>query len=197
MWMRVALATHFPDLERAFEMYHDMSKGLYFLSSSVLMSAGCKQAMLMDAYNFCMGDSLDLIYETIRNTGLACSKGASVGVTVSDLRCSGSIIRKTNGTSTGLVPMLRVLNEVASTFNMGGRKSGQITVYLELWHNDVEKVLELKKKGGTEELRARDQEYAVLVSDLFMRRVMNDESWSFFCPDECQQLTSLNGSAFD
>lgn len=150
MWMRVALATHFPDLESSFEMYHSMSKGLYSLSSSMLMSAGCKEGMLMETYNLVMGDSLDLIYETIRNCGLACSKGASVGVSVTDLRCSGSIIRKTNGTSTGLVPMLRVLNEVAATFNMGGRRAGQITIYVELWHNDIEKVLELKKKGGTE-----------------------------------------------
>ncbi len=174
MWMRAALALHLPDLQTAFTAYHDMSKGLYSVGSTTLMQAGCRDAMLLSHYNYNMGDSLDLIYETVRNTGLACSKGAAVGVTVADLRCAGSIIRKTNGTSTGLVPMLRVMNEVAYTYNMGGRRPAALTVYVEPWHNDVEKVLELKKKGGSEELRARAQEYALLVPDLFMERVRDD-----------------------
>ena len=95
-------------------------------------------------------------------------------------RCSGSIIRKTNGTSTGLVPMLIVLNEVAATFNMGGRRAGQITIYVELWHNDIEKVLELKKKEAPSNL---EPDRSMLVTDLFLRRVMDDSTWSFFCSD--------------
>ena len=197
MWMRVALTLHKPDLERALMAYRDMARGVYAPSLTALMSAGTKKAMMLDSYAFNMGDSLDLIYETIRHAGLTTSKGATTAVTVSDLRCAGSIIRKTNGTSKRLVPMLRVMNEVAATFDMGGRKKAELTVYMEPWHNDVEKVLDLKKPGGTEELRARTQEYALMVPDIFMRRVRDGEQWSLFCPDECQRLTSLSGEEFD
>lgn len=143
-------------------------------------------------------DSIEGIYGTLKRCALISKAAGGVGLSVSNIRSSGSYIRGTNGTSNGLIPMLRVFNNTARFVNQGGgKRQGSFAVYLEPWHPDVFSFLDLKKNHGKEESRARDLFYALWVPDLFMKRVEANAEWSLFCPDECPGLVDSWGEEFE
>lgn len=143
-------------------------------------------------------DSIDGIYNTLKECALISKWAGGIGLHVHNIRASGSHIRGTNGTSNGLVPMLRVFNNTARYVDQGGgRRNGSIAIYLEPWHSDIDDFLELKKNHGDEELRARDLFYALWICSLFMKRVEKDGDWSLFCPDECPMLAETYGEEFE
>ena len=139
-------------------------------------------------------DSIFGIYETLKNVALISKQAGGVGLSVHNIRASGSYIKGTNGTSNGLVPMLKVFNETARYCDQGGgRRKGSFAIYLEPWHADIFEFLQLRKNHGKEEQRARDLFYALWIPDLFMKRVRDDGDWTLFCPNEAKGLHELWG----
>lgn len=198
MWMRVAIGIHGNDLESAFETYHMMSKGYYTHASPTLYNAGTRHPQLSSCFLLSMkDDSIDGIYDTLRDCARISKYAGGIGLAVSNIRAAGSMIRGTNGKATGIVPMLRNYNATARYVNQGGKRLGSFAVYLEPWHADVFEFLELRKNHGDEEQRARDLFYALWIPDLFMKRCMNNGDWSLFCPDECPGLVDTYGDEFE
>jgi ribonucleoside-diphosphate reductase alpha chain len=143
-------------------------------------------------------DSLDGIYNTLKDCALISKYAGGIGLHIHNIRAKGTHIHGTNGTSNGLVPMLRVFNNTARYVDQGGgKRNGSFAIYLEPWHADIEEFLELKKNHGDEELKARDLFYALWVSDLFMERVKENAKWSLFCPNECPGLSDVYSDKFN
>ena len=198
MWMRVSLGIHGRDLERAFETYNLMSQGYFTHATPTLFNAGTPRPQLSSCFLVSSkGDSVEGMYDTVKDCAVISKWSGGIGVHVSDIRSNGSYIRGTNGTSSGLLPLLRVLNNTATHINQGGKRNGSIAVYLEPWHADVEDFLMAKRPHGAEEKRARDLFYALWMPDEFMRRVSEDGIWSLMCPDECPGLNECWGEKFD
>ncbi|CAM9185863.1 unnamed protein product, partial [Heterosigma akashiwo] len=199
MYMRVALGIHGDDLERAFETYHLMSQRYFIHASPTLFNAGTPHPQLSSCFVLHMtDDSIDGIYDTLKRCALISKFAGGIGLSVHNIRATGSYIRGTQGRSNGLVPMLRVYNDTALYVDQGGQKrKGSFAVYLEPWHPDLLAFLELRKNHGNEADRARDLFYALWVNDLFMRRVEADAPWSFFCPNEAPGLCECWGAEFD
>lgn len=199
MLLRVALGIHGDDLEAALETYGLLAAGRFTHATPTLFNAGTPQPQLSSC--FLLGvreDSIEGIYDTVRTCALISKAAGGIGFHCSDVRASGAYIRGTNGTSNGLVPMLRVFNDTARYVDQGGgKRKGAFACYLEPWHADVFEWLDLKKNHGAEELRARDLFYALWVPDLFMRRVESDGAWSLMCPSECPGLAGCHGAEFD
>ena len=142
-------------------------------------------------------DSIDGIYNTLKDCSMISKWAGGLGLHIHNIRCQGSHIRGTNGTSNGIVPMLRVFNETARYVDQGGgRRNGSFAIYLEPWHGDIESFLEMKKNHGDENERARDLFYALWIPDLFMERVRDDKEWTLMCPDKCPKLSDLYGDEF-
>lgn len=180
------------------QMYDDLSQKYYIHGSPTLFNAGMRQQQLSSCYLVAMkDDSIDGIYDTIKECALISKWAGGVGVHISNIRGEGSLIRGTNGTSDGIVPMLKVFNDTARYCNQAGKRPGSIAVYLEPWHSDVEAFLDLKKNHGSEDERARDLFYALWIPDLFMRRVEEDGDWFLMSPDECPGLADVHGAAFE
>jgi ribonucleoside-diphosphate reductase alpha chain len=198
MLMRVALGIHFNDLENAFRTYDLMSNGFFTHASPTLFNAGTDKAQMSSCFLLTMkDDSIEGIYETIKQTALISQSAGGIGLAIHNIRAKGTFIRGTNGTSNGIVPMLRVFNDTARYVDQGGgKRKGAFAIYLEPWHADVLDFLELKKNFGKEEMRARDLFYALWVNDLFMQRVEKDEMWSLFCPHEAPNLYNVYGKEF-
>ena len=200
MYMRVALALHGAagGVDDVVQAYHDMSRRLYSHASPTLFHAGTPLQQLSSC--FLLGtykDSVDGIYDTLKQCALISKTAGGIGLAVSDIRARGSYIEGTQGQSNGLVPMLRVFNDTARYIDQGGgRRRGALAVYIEPWHADICDVLDMKRPQGAEELRARDLFYALWIPDLFMRRVHDDGDWALFCPDECPGLAGVHGDAF-
>ena len=198
MFMRVALGIHDDDLDRTIETYRMLSAKMMTHASPTLYNAGTPTPQLSSCFLLRMfDDSIDGIYDTLKACAKISKHAGGVGLNVHNVRASGSLIRGTNGRSTGLVPMLRAFNATARYVNQGGKRFGSFAIYLEPWHADVEAWLELRKNHGTEEERARDLFYGLWVPDLFMRRVQAGAEWSLMCPDECPGLADAYGPAFD
>ena len=197
MFMRVALAIHGYDLERAFETYDYMSNLKFTHASPTLFNAGTPNFQFSSCFLLGTSDSITGIYKTLGDCAEISKRGGGIGVHVSNIRSKDSIIRGTNGKSDGIIPMLKVYNETARYVNQSGRRKGAIAVYLEPWHADVEDFLELRKQQGPEEKRARDLFLALWVPDLFMERVEKDEMWSLMCPDVCKDLQEKYGKEFN
>ena len=198
MWMRVSLALWgSSDLKRAFETYDLISTKKFTHATPTLFNAGTPRQQLSSCFLLAMADdSLAGIYKTLGDCAQISKNAGGVGIHVHNVRARGSIIRGTNGTSNGLIPMLRVFNNTARYVDQGGRRNGSFAVYLEPWHADVEDFLRLKLNSGTEEERARDLFYALWISDLFMERVESDGNWSLFCPNEAPGLADVYGTEF-
>ncbi len=199
MFMRVALGIHKQDVEAAIETYHLMSERWFIHATPTLFNAGTPKPQMSSCFLLTMKeDSIEGIYETLKKVALISQSAGGVGINIHQIRATGSYIRGTNGTSNGIVPMLRVFNDTARYVDQGGgKRKGSIAVYLEPWHADIFEFLDLKKNHGKEELRARDLFYALWIPDLFMRRVKENAHWSLFCPNEAPGLYDVWGAQFD
>ena len=200
LWMRVALALwgNMPDLTKAFRTYDLLSTKKFTHATPTLYSAGTPRQQCSSCFLVAMDtDSITGIFKTLSDCANISKYAGGIGLHCSNIRARGSGIRGTNGTSDGLVPMLRVFNNTARYVNQGGRRNGSFAVYLEPWHADIEDFLKLKLNTGAEEDRARDLFYALWISDLFMQRVEDDAQWSLFCPHEAPGLADVYGDEFD
>ena len=203
MWMRVAVGIHGDinnpnSLELVKETYDLMSQKYFTHATPTLFNAGTPRPQLSSCYLIAMeDDSLDGIYNTLHDCARISKYAGGIGLHIHNVRAKGTHIQGTNGTSNGLVPMLRVFNNTARYIDQGGgKRNGSFAIYLEPWHADIEDFLELKKNHGDEELKARDLFYALWVSDLFMERVKDNSKWHLFCPHECPGLSDVYGDKF-
>jgi ribonucleoside-diphosphate reductase alpha chain len=199
LWMRVALGIHKQDLEAAIETYHHLSEKWFTHASPTLFNAGTPHPQLSSCFLLGMqDDSIAGIYDTLKQTALISKNAGGIGLHLHNIRAKNSYIKGTNGTSNGIVPMLRVFNDTARYVDQGGNKrKGAFAVYLEPWHADIFEFLELRKNHGKEELRTRDLFTALWIPDLFMKRVQADGDWSLFCPNESPGLADCFGDAFE
>jgi ribonucleoside-diphosphate reductase alpha subunit len=200
MWMRVAVGIWHKtgNLEQIFETYDLLSQKFMTHATPTLFNAGTPRPQLSSCYLLAMSsDSIAGIYKTLGDCAAISKYAGGIGLHLHNIRARGSLIKGTNGTSNGLVPMLRVFNNTARYVDQGGgRRNGSFAMYLEPWHADVEDFLRMKLNSGTEEERARDLFYALWIPDLFMERVETDAEWSLFCPDEAPGLADVYGPAF-
>ena len=198
MWMRVAIGIHGNNIKAVKETYDLMSQKYFTHATPTLFNAGTPRPQLSSCYLIAMEeDSLEGIYDTLKDCAKISKWSGGIGLHIHNIRGNNSLIRGTNGKSTGLVPMLKVFNDTARFINQGGKRNGSFAIYLEPWHPDIEDFLEMRKNHGDEEMRARDLFYALWVPDLFMERVKNNEKWSLFCPNECPGLPDVYGEKFD
>ncbi|KAH8507915.1 hypothetical protein H0E87_010169 [Populus deltoides] len=199
MLMRVAVGIHKDDIDSAIKTYHLMSQRWFTHASPTLFNAGTPRPQLSSCFLVCMkDDSIEGIYDTLKECAVISKSAGGIGVSAHNIRATGSYIRGTNGTSNGIVPMLRVFNDTARYVDQGGgKRKGAFAVYLEPWHADVFEFLDLRKNHGKEENRARDLFYALWVPDLFMERVQSNGLWSLFCPNEAPGLADCWGKEFE
>jgi ribonucleoside-diphosphate reductase alpha subunit len=198
MWLRTSIGIHGNDLVSIRETYDLMSQKYFTHATPTLFNAGTPRPQLSSCFLQAMeSDSIEGIYNTLKDCALISKWAGGIGLHVHNVRASGSHIRGTNGSSNGLVPMLRVFNNTAKYVDQGGgRRNGSFAIYLEPWHADIEMFLQMRKNTGDEELKARDLFYAVWVPDLFMERVKTDGDWTLMCPDECPGLADVYGDQF-
>jgi len=198
MWLRVAIAIHKENIEKVKETYDLMSQKYFTHATPTLFNAGTPRPQLSSCYLIAMEkDSIQGIYNTLTDCAKISKWAGGIGMHIHNVRASGSHIRGTNGTSNGIVPMLRVFNNTARYVDQGGgKRSGSFAVYLEPWHGDVESFLEMKKNHGDEEMRARDLFYALWIPDLFMERIGQNGDWTLMCPDKCPGLSDVYGEEF-
>lgn len=198
MWLRTAIGIHGNDLVSIRETYNLMSQKYFTHATPTLFNAGTPRPQLSSCFLQAMeSDSIEGIYNTLKDCALISKWAGGIGLHIHNIRASGSHIRGTNGSSNGIVPMLRVFNNTAKYVDQGGgRRNGSFAIYLEPWHADIEMFLQMRKNTGDEELKARDLFYAVWVSDLFMERVKTDGDWTLMCPDECPGLADVYGEQF-
>tara|TARA_B100000902_G_scaffold380960_1_gene416898 strand:+ start:125 stop:2779 length:2655 start_codon:yes stop_codon:yes gene_type:complete len=197
MWMRVSIGIHENDLKSAFETYDLMSQKYFTHASPTLFNSATIRPQLSSCFLTGTCDSIEGIFKTISNCAFISKNAGGIGVHVSNIRAGGSLIRKTNGNSNGIVPMLQVYNYTARYIDQGGRRPGSFAMYLEPWHADVFEFLELRKNTGSETDRARDLFLALWIPDLFMKKVMANDNWYLMCPDECQGLADVWGDSFE
>ena len=213
MWMRVALGIHSgrKDTRSVYETlvyiqntYDAMSQKYMTHATPTLFNAATPRPQLSSCYLIAMeNDSIDGIFDTLKDCAKISKHAGGIGLHIHNIRASGSHIRGTNGSSNGIIPMLRVFNNTARYIDQGGRRNGSFAIYLEPWHPDIEDFLEMKKNHGDEEMKGRDLFYALWVPDLFMERVRGGggagagaDMWSYFCPDECPGLADVYGDDF-
>jgi ribonucleoside-diphosphate reductase alpha chain len=199
MLMRVSLGIHSNNIEEAIKTYNLMSEKYFTHASPTLFNSGTNKAQLSSCFLLTMkDDSIEGIYETLKQTALISQSAGGIGLAIHNIRAKGSFIKGTNGTSNGIVPMLKVFNDTARYVDQGGgKRKGAFAVYLEPWHADIFDFLEMKKNTGKEEARARDLFYALWIPDLFMKRVEEDGMWSLFCPHEAPGLSDCYGKKFE
>ncbi len=197
--MRVSIGIHGSDIAKVLQTYRMMASKKFTMATPTLFNSGTPCPQMSSCFLMTMKeDSIDGIYDTLKNCALISKYAGGIGVSTHDVRASNSYIRGTNGTSNGLVPMLRVFNNTARYVDQGGgRRKGSIAVYLEPWHADVESFLDLRKNQGNELERARDLFYALWVPDLFMKRVEANGPWSLFCPNEAPGMSDVYGREFE
>ena len=199
MLMRVSVGIPLDDLESAFETYDMMSHLWFTHATPTLFNAGTPRPQMSSCFLLSMKeDSVDGIFETLKQIAKISKAAGGIGLAISDIRGIDSYIRGTNGYANGLVPMLKVFNDTARFVDQGGgKRKGSFAVYLEPWHCDIYDFLQLRKNHGKEEVRARDLFYALWVPDLFMRRVEANEDWTLMCPNECPGLPDCWGKEFE
>ncbi|MWB93395.1 ribonucleoside-diphosphate reductase subunit alpha [Flavobacterium sp. GA093] len=199
MLMRVSVGIHLDDLKSVIETYDLMSKKFFTHATPTLFNAGTPKPQMSSCFLLAMqDDSIDGIYDTLKQTAKISQSAGGIGLSIHNVRATGSYIRGTNGTSNGIVPMLRVFNDTARYVDQGGgKRKGSFAIYIETWHADIFEFLDLKKNTGKEEMRARDLFFAMWTSDLFMKRVQEDASWTLMCPNECPGLYDVYGDEFE
>lgn len=199
MYMRVAIGIHKEDIESAIATYHLMSERWMTHATPTLFNAGTPKPQMSSCFLLTMKeDSIDGIYDTLKQTAKISQSAGGIGLAVHNIRATGSYIGGTNGTSNGIIPMLRVFNDTARYVDQGGgKRKGAFAIYLEPWHADIFEFLDLRKNHGKEEMRARDLFYALWICDLFMKRVEANGDWSLFCPNEAPGLSDCWGAEFE
>ena len=199
MLMRVSIGIHLDDLDSAIETYELMSKKFFTHATPTLFNSGTPKPQMSSCFLLAMkDDSIDGIYDTLKQTAKISQSAGGIGLSIHNVRATGSYIAGTNGTSNGIVPMLQVFNDTARYVDQGGgKRKGSFAIYMEPWHADIYEFLELKKNHGKEEMRARDLFYAMWISDLFMKRVENNEDWTLMCPNECPGLFTNHSEEFE
>ena len=198
MFMRVSIGIHGDNVEKVLETYNYMSRGMFIHATPTLFNSGTPRPQLSSCFLVAnKEDSIDGIYDTVKECAQISKWAGGIGLHCSDIRANKSHIRGTNGTSDGIIPMLRVYNATARYVNQAGRRKGSIAVYLEPWHADVFSFLELRLNTGEEEARCRDLFLALWIPDLFMKRVEEGKNWSLFCPDKARGLSDVYGEEFE
>ena len=199
MLMRVSVGIHLDDLEAVIDTYELMSKKYFTHATPTLFNSGTPKPQMSSCFLLTMqDDSIDGIYDTLKQTAKISQSAGGIGLSIHNIRSTGSYISGTNGTSNGIVPMLRVFNDTARYVDQGGgKRKGSFAIYIEPWHSDIFDFLDLKKNHGKEEMRARDLFYAMWLPDLFMKRVEKNAKWTLMCPNECPGLYDCHGDEFD
>ena len=199
MYMRVAIGIHHNDIDSVIRTYHLMSERWFTHATPTLFNAGTPKPQMSSCFLLTMkDDSIDGIYDTLKQTAKISQSAGGIGLSIHNIRATGTYIGGTNGTSNGIIPMLRVFNDTARYVDQGGgKRKGAFAIYLEPWHADVFEFLDLRKNHGKDELRARDLFYALWIPDLFMQRVEAGGTWSLFCPHEAPGLHETWGAEFE
>ena len=199
MLMRVSIGIHLNDLDSAIETYELMSKKFFTHATPTLFNSGTPKPQMSSCFLLAMqDDSIDGIYDTLKQTAKISQSAGGIGLSIHNVRATGSYIAGTNGTSNGIVPMLKVFNDTARYVDQGGgKRKGSFAMYIEPWHADIFSFLDLKKNTGAEELRARDLFYAMWMPDLFMARVQDNAEWTLMCPNECPGLADVHSEEFE
>jgi len=199
MLMRVSIGIHLNDLDAAIETYELMSKKYFTHATPTLFNSGTPKPQMSSCFLLTMKeDSIDGIYDTLKQTARISQSAGGIGLSIHNIRATGSYIAGTNGTSNGIVPMLQVFNDTARYVDQGGgKRKGSFAMYIEPWHADIFDFLDLKKNHGKEEMRARDLFYAMWMPDLFMKRVQEDGNWTLMCPNECPGLCDVHSEEFE
>jgi ribonucleoside-diphosphate reductase alpha chain len=199
MLMRVAIGIHYNDIDAALETYHLLSEKWFTHATPTLFNAGTPKAQLSSCFLLTLKeDSIEGIYDTLKQCAKISQSAGGIGLSIHNIRATGSYIKGTNGTSNGIIPMLKVFNDTARYVDQGGgKRKGAFAIYLEPWHADVFEFLDLRKNHGKEEMRARDLFYALWIPDLFMKRVEDNGDWSLFCPNEAPGLADCYGKDFE
>jgi ribonucleoside-diphosphate reductase alpha subunit len=199
LFMRVAVGIHGEDIEKAIETYNLMSERWFIHATPTLFNAGSPKPQMSSCFLLSMTeDSINGIFETLQRCALISQSAGGIGLSIHNVRATGSYIKGTGGTSNGIIPMLRVFNDAARYVDQGGgKRKGAFAVYLEPWHADIFEFLDLKKNHGKEEMRARDLFYAMWIPDLFMERVKDDADWTLFDPNEAPGLFDVYGGEFE
>ena len=195
MYMRVAIGIHKHDIDSVLTTYHHLSERWFTHATPTLFNAATPKPQMSSCFLLMMkDDSIDGIYDTLKQTAKISQSAGGIGLAIHNVRATGSYISGTNGTSNGLIPMLRVFNDTARYVDQGGgKRKGAFAIYLEPWHADIFDFLDLRKNHGKEENRARDLFYALWIPDLFMKRVEADGDWTLMCPNECPGLFDCFG----
>ena len=198
LYMRVAIGIHGHDIDHVLETYEALSRGMFIHATPTLFNAGTPRPQMSSCFLIAnKEDSIDGIYDTVKECARISKWAGGIGLHVHDVRANKSHIRGTNGTSDGIIPMLRVYNSTARYVNQAGRRKGSIAVYLEPWHADILDFLEIRLNQGDEEARCRDLFTAMWIPDLFMKRVESGGNWSLFCPDQARGLSEVYGKEFE
>ncbi|HLN94921.1 MAG TPA: ribonucleoside-diphosphate reductase subunit alpha [Flavobacterium sp.] len=199
MLMRVSVGIHLDDIDSAIETYELMSKKFFTHATPTLFNAGTPKPQMSSCFLLAMqDDSIDGIYDTLKQTAKISQSAGGIGLSIHNIRATGSYIRGTNGTSNGIVPMLRVFNDTARYVDQGGgKRKGSFAIYVEPWHADIFDFLDLRKNHGKEEMRTRDLFLGMWIPDLFMKRVQEDGLWTLMCPNECPGLYDVHSEEFD
>jgi ribonucleoside-diphosphate reductase alpha chain len=199
MIMRVAVGIHKDDIASAIETYNLMSDRWFTHATPTLFNAGTPKPQMSSCFLLAMkDDSIEGIYDTLKSCAKISQSAGGIGLSIHNIRATGSYIRGTNGTSNGIIPMLRVFNDTARYVDQGGgKRKGSFAIYLEPWHADIYEFLDIRKNTGKEEARARDLFTAMWTPDLFMKRVEANGDWSLFCPNEAPGLADCWGEAFE
>jgi len=199
LFMRVSVGIHKHDIDSVIKTYNLMSERWFTHATPTLFNAGTPKPQMSSCFLLTMkDDSIDGIYDTLKQTAKISQSAGGIGLSIHNVRATGSYISGTNGTSNGIIPMLKVFNDTARYVDQGGgKRKGAFAIYLEPWHADIFEFLDLRKNHGKEEMRARDLFYALWVSDLFMKRVEANEDWSLFCPHEAPGLADCFGAEFE
>ncbi|WP_047548559.1 ribonucleoside-diphosphate reductase subunit alpha [Psychroserpens sp. Hel_I_66] len=199
MLMRVSIGIHLNDLDSAIETYELMSKKYFTHATPTLFNSGTPKPQMSSCFLLTVkDDSIDGIYDTLKQTAKISQSAGGIGLSIHNIRATGSYIAGTNGTSNGIVPMLKVFNDTARYVDQGGgKRKGSFAMYIEPWHADIMSFLDLKKNHGAEELRARDLFYAMWMPDLFMKRVQENAEWTLMCPNECPGLCDVHSEEFE
>jgi len=199
LFMRVAVGVHKSDIDSVIKTYNLMSERWFTHATPTLFNAGTPKPQMSSCFLLTMkDDSIDGIYDTLKQTAKISQSAGGIGLSIHNVRATGSYISGTNGTSNGIIPMLKVFNDTARYVDQGGgKRKGAFAIYLEPWHADIFDFLDLRKNHGKEEMRARDLFYALWVSDLFMKRVEANGDWSLFCPHEAPGLSECWGAEFE
>ncbi|MCE2686163.1 MAG: ribonucleoside-diphosphate reductase subunit alpha [Cryomorphaceae bacterium] len=199
MLMRVAIGIHKEDIQSAIKTYNLMSEGWFTHATPTLFNSGTPKPQMSSCFLLTMKeDSISGIYDTLKSCAQISQSAGGIGLSIHDIRATGSYIKGTNGASNGIVPMLRVFNDTARYVDQGGgKRKGSFAIYIEPWHADVFDFLDLKKNHGKEEQRARDLFYALWIPDLFMKRVKENGDWTLMCPHECPGLSDTHSAEFE